>query len=88
MAKVLFTVEKSTESENGGFVNTITTERKSTVFGVAKVAKIRFLLKTEEQPAIGATQELDLADYKQVERSFVGENEEIITSTWLHDLVK
>lgn len=86
---MLFTVEKSTKSVNGGFVNTLTTEQKITVFGVAKTVKHRFLMKTDEEVPAGTQDEIVLSEYNQekteseVLDSTTGEVK-IIKSTWLH----
>lgn len=84
------TVEKSTLSSKGGYVNTIVGVKKTTALGVAKTSKLRFLMKTDEAAEVGSEHELDLACYNQVVRESkvvdqeTGE-ERTISSTWLHD---
>jgi len=82
--KVLLNVEKSTPSKKGGFVNTLRGEIKTTVFGVAKTTKVRFLLKTDAEVAADTEQELDLAEYTQQVTEFEAPDGNIIKSTWLH----
>ncbi len=83
-----FTVIKSTESTNGGYVNTIETEKVTTVFGVKKTSKLRFLIKSDEEIAVGTKDQLDLAAFQQVQRESVVEDGTVITSTWLHQRVE
>ena len=87
MSKLNFTVVKSTESSNEGFVNTLETVVKTKVFGVDKSSKLRFLMKTDEQVTVGTSAELDLANYVQVKRESVLDDGTVINSTWLHDKV-
>jgi hypothetical protein len=59
-----FTVKKCTESENGGFVLTVTNSvgtRK--VFGVDMPIENRYCMKSPVEVPIGAEQELNEADY-------------------------
>lgn len=64
--KGLFTVVKSTASENGGFVTTITADGGTKkIFGQNIPVKHRFCINTPEEVAIGTEQELDLADFIQ-----------------------
>jgi len=83
-----FTVEKSTESKNGGFVNTIVAESKVKVFGVEKTTKHRLLFKTDVAPEVGAKQEIDLSKYNIVQRESITQEGVIITSQWLHEKVE
>ena len=65
MSKSIFTVVKSTESVNGGFVNTVTQQvgtRK--VFGVDMPITNRYCIKSEIELPIGATQELDESEFE------------------------
>tara|TARA_R110000764_G_scaffold234790_8_gene328898 strand:+ start:1318 stop:1605 length:288 start_codon:yes stop_codon:yes gene_type:complete len=55
-------VIKSTESRNGGFVNTVTVEAvKQSVFGKS-IVKQRYLTKTEEAIISDGDDELDITD--------------------------
>lgn len=63
-----FKVEKSTESENGGFVNTITAQiGTKKVFGQEVPVKLRFCIKTPTEVAVGTEQELDLDEFNITE---------------------
>lgn len=87
-----FTVEKSTISTNGGYVNTLVSETKIKVFGVEKTTKHRLLLKTDEEIAKGTVDSIELNDYNIVARQSVIESGEnagvVITSQWLHRKVE
>jgi hypothetical protein len=89
--KLQFTVIKSTESSKGGFVNTLETVKTTTVFGVAKTTKRRFLMKTDAALAEGQQEELELGNYNIVEFSntVLDENnvEKVLTSSWLQDKI-
>jgi hypothetical protein len=84
-----FKVLKSTLSSNGGYVNTIEGLSESTVFGVKKTTKHRFLIKTDEVIEVGVEHDLPLGEYTQERRESQvpdrNTGEEItIVSVWLH----
>lgn len=85
---MLFTVEKSTKSVNGGFVNTLTAESKIKVFGVEKTVKHRFLMKTDEEVPAGTQDDIALSEYEQQKTENEALNEKgevvVIKSTWLY----
>lgn len=78
------TVEKSTKSSNGGFVNTLVGETLIKVFGVPKTVKHRFLMKTDEEVPAGTTDNINLNDFNQVPQQSEMEDGKIINVTWLH----
>lgn len=86
------TVIKSTLSSKGGYVNTLAGVKKSTVLGVSKTSKMRFLMKTDEAVEVGSVHAVNLAEYKQVEYSSTVVDtdgvERVINSTWLQDIAK
>jgi hypothetical protein len=86
--ETLFVVEKSTESTNGGYVNTISTEKKSIVFGVEKTTKLRFLIKTDSKPELGASQGINLENYNQQITHFMDDEGNQRSSVWLHEKVE
>ncbi len=79
-----FIVTKSTESTNGGYINTLKTTKVINVLGVQKTVNAFFLLKTDEKVPVDSEHNLNLADFKMEERPWVDDNGEARTSTWLH----
>jgi len=93
MATELFKCVKSTESSKGGFVNTIVTEQVKTaiVFGQEKqdVSRRTYYIKTPKAIPVNKEAELDLANFRVVERPYTFTDEETgeektIACKWLH----
>ncbi len=88
--KYNFEVIRSTESKNGGFINTLQTETTMKVLGVAKTTKHLYSLKTEESVEVGSKHELDMANFEV--KTYVSEYVDPKTgevrhgeNKWLHE---
>ena len=93
MATETFKCVKSTQSSKGGFVNTIVTEHKKSVevFGQIKeeVTKRTYYINTEKTIPLNKEAQLDLANFRIVERLYTFTDEETgeektIACKWLH----
>jgi hypothetical protein len=93
MALQNFICKKSTASSKGGFVNTIVSETSKSVivFGQEKTETVTrtYYIKTPKPIAVNAKAELDLDNFRIVERpyTFVDEEtgeEKTIACKWLH----
>jgi hypothetical protein len=93
MATETFKCVKSTLSSKGGFVNTIVTEQRKSVevFGQMKeeVTKRTYYIKTEKTIPLNKEAQLDLANFRIVERPYTFTDEETgeektIACKWLH----
>jgi len=85
-----FTVDKSTVSENGGFVTTLVCETEEAVVEhngvkIRKAGrKLTYYINTVDEYDEHDEIELDLDDFDIVERPFTTKKGKSITLKWLH----
>lgn len=86
MLKVV--VEKSSPSQNGGFINKIVskTSKQVKVLGVTKTTDVKqtYYIKTDEEVATGLETEIDLSAFTVTPRPFTAEDGTEMQLKWLH----
>lgn len=89
MSTVNLKVVSATASKNGGFIHKLqsnTTKVVKTVFGAkTQESQATYYMKLDEAAPIGMEAELDLSEFKVVDREFLLEDTgEIIMLKWIH----
>lgn len=90
MSKINLTVEVSTKTKNGNFMNKLTGAGQSvaTAFGQVEGGKRTFYMFTDQENAKGLSAEIELNNFDQVKREypFVDDKgvEQVATLTYLY----
>lgn len=82
-----FTVEKSTESSKGGFINKLVMLAvvSTKVFGVTKTQEVKqtVYLKTDEKLKAGKKDKINLDEWTVIERPFTTPDGTVVNLKWL-----